>query len=140
MPQALSQTEVLIGYLYWISTNGNSLQRLGYSFWAEDSYQYIGDILKILSDTLNLEPKNMSFLVSHATIDEKHSQEIEEMICEFCKTDDDWESVEKVMKTSLRLQSEMLDAVIAEYLNLSSGSRSRYQFLSNVNEYAENIL
>jgi hypothetical protein len=132
VPSPHPTTEVFIGYLYWISGNGNPLQRLGYSFWAEDSYQYIGQLMEKVQTTLSLQKSQMTFLISHATIDEKHAQEIDEMINEFCKTDDDWYAVEKVLKTSLRLQSEMLDSVLFEYLNLKNGGESRYQFLNSL--------
>lgn len=132
VPNPHPNTEVFIGYLYWISTNGNPLQRLGYSFWAEDSYQYIGQLMEKVKTTLNLQKSQMTFLISHATIDEKHAQEIDEMISEFCKTDDDWYVVEKVLKTSLRLQSEMLDSVLNEYLNLKKGGKSRYHLLNTL--------
>ncbi|UMY66139.1 MULTISPECIES: iron-containing redox enzyme family protein [unclassified Flavobacterium] len=132
MPEPHPDTEVFIAYLYWISTNGNYLQRLGYSFWAEDSYQYIRALMERVQTTLNLQKSQMTFLVSHATIDEKHAEEIDEMINEFCKTDDDWQAVEKVLKTSLSLQSKMLDSVLEEYLNLKNGGESRYHFLNSL--------
>lgn len=132
VPDPHPDTEVFIAYLYWVSTNGNSLQRLGYSFWAEDSYQYIGELIEKVQTTLNLQKNQMTFLISHATIDEKHAEEIDEMINKFCKTNDDWEAVEKVLKTSLRLQSAILDSVLSEYLNLKDGGASRYDFLNKL--------
>jgi len=132
IPSPHPNTEVFIAYLYWISTNGNPLQRLGYSFWAEDSYQYIGQLIDKVRTALNLQKGQMTFLISHATIDEKHAQEIEEMINDFCNTKDDWYSVEKVMRTSLKLQSNMLDSVLSEYLNLKNGGASRYDFLNKL--------
>jgi hypothetical protein len=140
LPEPLSATEVFIGYLYWISTNGNHLRRLGYSFWAEDSYQYIAPLLSKVKDSLELEEHQMTFLVSHATIDEKHSAEIDEMIQEFCKTDADWECVEKVLETSLRLQSHMLDCVVDEYCKLRDGKDTPYSFLNLLRSHAHQVL
>lgn len=125
-----SSTEVFIAYLYRVSSHGNPLRRLGYSFWAEDSYQYIGALLDKVRGTLDLAPLNMTFLVSHATIDEKHAQEIDEMLVEFCKTEEDWYDVEEVMQTSLKLQSDILDNVVREYRMLRDGKSSRYSFLN----------
>jgi hypothetical protein len=53
IPTPHPNTEVFIAYLYWISINGNPLQRLGYSFWAEDSYQYIGKLIDNVRTCLN---------------------------------------------------------------------------------------
>jgi len=62
IPSALPETEVLIAYLYWISFTGNPLQRLGYSYWAENAYQFITPLINRLSETLELKPAQLTFL------------------------------------------------------------------------------
>ncbi|QPH38262.1 iron-containing redox enzyme family protein [Pedobacter endophyticus] len=131
MPLPLSSTETFIGYLYRISKVGNPLRRLGYSFWAEDSYQYIQTLMQSVIEKLELNNKHTTFLVSHAAIDEDHAAEIENMIQKYCKTEDDWSSVQDVLITSLKLQSEMLDDIVEEYLKLQSDSSTRYSHLIN---------
>jgi thiaminase len=139
IPPPHPSTEVFIAYLYWVSTHGNPLRRLGYSFWAEDSYSYIEPIVRRVKETLGLESSQMTFIISHATIDEKHSQEIEEMIGRFCKIEEDWLAVEDVMNTSLRLQSEMLGQVVNSYQTLNNGGASPYAFLNSlVSERCQN--
>lgn len=128
----LSSTEILIAYLYRISQYGNPLRRLGYSFWAEDSYQYIQELLKTIAETLYLGKENMTFLVSHSTIDEKHSKEIEEMIVRFCKNSNDFNSILEIMNVTLTLQSNMLDEVVNEYIKLEKNESSKYSFLNNI--------
>ncbi len=130
LPAPLASTQILISYLYNISETGNPLRRLGYSFWAEDSYQYIQSVLGMLTKTLSLTNKHTSFLVSHSTIDQKHSQEIEEMLNKFCQTDEDWESIGEVLEITLRLQSDMMNQVVDEYDKLINGAPSRYSFLN----------
>lgn len=132
IPAPHSSTEVFIAYLYWVSTHGNPLRRLGYSFWAEDSYGYIAPLLQRLKETLRLEGSQMTFLVSHASIDEKHAQDIEEMVGTLCRSDEDWQAVEEVMRTSLKLQSEMLEQVVKSYQTLRDGGRSPYAFLDRL--------
>ena len=129
IPPPHPTTEIFIAYLYWVSTNGNPLRRLGYSFWAEDSYGYIEPLVRQVKETLGLDASQMTFIISHAAIDQKHSQEIEEMIGTFCKTEEDWQAVEDVMNTSLRLQSEMLEQVVNSYLTLKNGGVGPYGFL-----------
>jgi hypothetical protein len=132
IPPPHPSTEIFIAYLYWVSTNGNPLRRLGYSFWAEDSYGYIEPLVRRLKETLRLDASQMTFIISHATIDEKHSQEIEEMIGTFCKTEEDWHAVEDVMNTSLRLQSDMLAQAVNSYQALKNGGASPYDFLNSL--------
>lgn len=130
----LTETELLIAYLYYISQNGNPLRRVGYSFWAEDSYQYIQDLLKAISNKLNLSKENMTFLVSHSSIDEKHSAEIEEIITKFCKTEKDFEDILEVMTTTIELQAKMLEAVVNEYKKYISQKSNKYSMLRNTHE------
>jgi thiaminase len=130
IPPPHPSTEVFIAYLYWVSTHGNPLRRLGYSFWAEDSYGYIAPLIQRVKETLRLDSSQMTFLVSHAAIDEKHSREIEEMIGTFCRTAEDWQAVEEVMSTSLRLQSDMLGQAVRSYQALNDGRPSPYAFLN----------
>lgn len=63
MPPALPATEVLIAYLYWISFTGNPLQRLGYSYWAENAYQFITPLITRISEVLALKPAQLTFLL-----------------------------------------------------------------------------
>jgi pyrroloquinoline quinone (PQQ) biosynthesis protein C len=130
MPLPLPSTETFIAYLYRVSAVGNPLRRLGYSFWAEDSYQYIQIIMEKVIKNLDLTNKHTTFLVSHAAIDEDHAAEIEQMIQKFCITQEDWDAVAEVLKTSLKLQSAMLDDVVSEYLSLKAGKASKYSFLN----------
>ncbi|HWN71369.1 MAG TPA: iron-containing redox enzyme family protein, partial [Haliangium sp.] len=60
IPPPLPDTETLIAYLYWISATGNPLQRLGYSYWAENSYHYINPLLHKLKKRLSLEDNQLT--------------------------------------------------------------------------------
>jgi pyrroloquinoline quinone (PQQ) biosynthesis protein C len=140
LPEPLAETETFIAYLYWISSHGNPLRRLGYSFWAEDSYQYVAAHLDKVRKVLGLEERQMTFLVSHASIDEKHAAEIDQMLTMNCKSDDDWESSEQVLRTSLLLQSRMLDSIVDEYKKLKAGTSDKYRLLSGLSVHAKPLL
>ncbi len=129
-PPPLPATEVLIGYLYWISATGNPLRRLGYSYWAESSYQYITPLLTRVQQTLQLKPAQMTFFVSHSRIDEEHALQVKKMMAQNCKRESDWRDVEQVMVTSLRLTGGMMEAVSDEYERLVAGGPSPYTFLN----------
>ncbi|ABE57013.1 TENA/THI-4 protein [Shewanella denitrificans OS217] len=125
----LPATETLIAYLYWISATGNPVQRLGYSYWAENVYGYIDPVLKAIQSTLDLTPQSMKFFIAHSKIDAKHAEEVNEMLHEVCKTQEDVDSVVAVMENSLVLTARILDDVWKEYQLFQSGASDRYAFL-----------
>lgn len=132
LPKPLPATEVLIGYLYWISVQGNPLQRLGYSFWAENSYAYINPLVEKIKTTLALKTSQMTFFIAHSAIDKDHAEEVQRMIVNHCKTDEDWADVTRVAETSLRLTGNMLEDVYWEHQKLIRGEAKGYEFLANV--------
>lgn len=129
IPSALPETEVLIAYLYWISFTGNPLQRLGYSYWAENAYQFINPLINSLSETLELKPAQLTFFVAHSDIDIEHFNEIKLMLQRTCKRQEDWDAIANVMETSLRLTGNMLEAVYQQFEDWQNGLAPRYDFL-----------
>ncbi|HEU4538289.1 MAG TPA: iron-containing redox enzyme family protein, partial [Polyangiaceae bacterium] len=129
IPPPLPMTEALIAYLYWVSATGNPLRRLGYSFWAESSYDFIMPLIARAKADLGLTPAQMTFFVAHSKIDEDHAAEVRRMIAENCKTERDWRDVEHVLETSLRLMGDMMEDVYAEYERLRRGESPNYAFL-----------
>lgn len=127
----LPATETLIAYLYWISSQGNPVQRLGYSYWAENCYRYINPTIEQLSRVLSLQKNQLSFFIAHSSIDEKHAKEVTDMITLYCKSDDDYNDICRVMETSLYLTGKILSNVYVEYEQLLRGDISQYQFLRN---------
>jgi len=126
IPPPLPETEVLIGYLYWMALHGNPVQRLGYSFWAESSYGFIDGILGHLREHLRLRPDQMTFLGEHhARIDDVHAEQVRQILALTAKTRDDWNAVARVLETSLRLTHRILDRVDAEYEALQHGRAQR---------------
>ncbi|WKV96685.1 iron-containing redox enzyme family protein [Pseudomonas sp. H22_DOA] len=129
IPTALPATEVLIAYLYWISFTGNPLQRLEYSYWAENAYQFINPLINSLSETLSLKPAQLTFFIAHSDIDVEHFNEIKLILQRTCKDQSDWDAVATVMETSLRLTGNMLEAVYEQYEAWQNGLAPRYDFL-----------
>ncbi len=125
----LASTETLIAYLYWIAATGNPLRRLGYSFWAETSYQYIDPLVTKVRDDLGLPSSQMTFFVAHSAIDEKHAAEVRKLVRRCCVTEGDWQAVARVMVTSLDLTGRMLDETYDEYLKLLEHRSPGYEFL-----------
>ncbi|MBC8995644.1 iron-containing redox enzyme family protein [Pseudomonas sp. N40(2020)] len=129
IPSAIPATEVLIAYLYWISFTGNPLQRLGYSYWAENAYQFITPLINNLSEILALKPAQLTFFVAHSDIDVEHFNEIKLILQRTCKNQHDWDAIANVMETSLRLTGNMLEAVYEQYEAWQNGHAPRYDFL-----------
>lgn len=112
----LPATDALIGYLYYTSLKQGAGPRLGYSYWAEDSYDHISPILEACRRDLGLEDKDMTFFVAHSTIDSKHSEEVKAMASEWCTDNLKLAKVLSVARTSLYLTGEVINAVAKEYL------------------------
>ena len=125
LPEPLPATDVLIGYLYWISATGNPLQRLGYSFWAESCYEFINPFINLVRDKLQLKDSQMTFFKAHSDIDAEHSKEVDDMLLTCCGSEKDWADVTRVMKTSLELSLAMVDAVVDAYADHKSGRAPR---------------
>jgi hypothetical protein len=125
LPAALPATEVFVSYLYRIATTGNPLQRLGYSFWAEDSYAFIGETMGLVAKQMGLVHGQMTFFAQHATIDEDHSVEVRDIISKLAQNEDDWNAIARVLETTLLLTGEILEAIAREYLNVQSGVSQR---------------
>jgi pyrroloquinoline quinone (PQQ) biosynthesis protein C len=126
LPSPLPATETLIAYLYWASKNGNPFRRLGYSFWAESSYQHINPLIGKVKQQLGLKDSQLTFFVAHSAIDDQHAREVRTVIERVAKTTADWDAIGETAETSLRLTGRMLDEVHVEYLKLSGGQSSRY--------------
>lgn len=132
LPKPLPATEVLIAYLYWVAANGNPLQRLGYSFWAESSYDYINPLIGKIRSSLNLNDDQLSFFIAHSEIDSKHAEEVARIMVRHARSDQDWRDIERVMTTSLRLTGRVLDDVFETYQTVAAGSCSDYPFLDRL--------
>jgi len=107
----LPATEALIGYLYYVAIKYGPLARLGYSFWAEDVYDHISEILTKIRRDLSLADKNMTFFVAHATIDEKHIDQVTDCIKRFATSPSEELEVQQVAKTTLFLTGQMLEQI-----------------------------
>jgi pyrroloquinoline quinone (PQQ) biosynthesis protein C len=130
LPPALIATQNLTASLYFTAANGNPLARLGYSYWAEQSYSFIQPLLSMISSGLGVPDKAMTFFREHSDIDETHARVVVETIERFAKTEADWEAIENCMVNSLVLTARMLDEVFEQFVSLKSGESKRYSFLS----------
>lgn len=135
MPPALPATELLIAYLYRVAQNGNPLQRLGYSFWAETSYDYIRDFIDRMGEDMELSKRQMTFFYNHSTIDDKHAKDVENILLHCCNTDDDWKAVEHSAMITLDLTHQILKSVLIEYEKLINKEPSLFAII-NIGEWS----
>lgn len=129
LPKPLSSTENLVNYLYEVAEKGNPIARLGYSFWAERSYEFIAPLLFLLKEGVGIPKRAMTFFNEHSEIDETHAIEVNKAIESFAKTDQDKLDIEEVMVNSLMLTSKMLDEVLEEFINFKENKSKKYDFL-----------
>ncbi|KUO06139.1 TenA family transcriptional regulator [Streptomyces caeruleatus] len=112
----LPATQAFIGWLYYVSLRQGAVARMGYSYWAESSYDQIGELLDHLRGDLGLTDRSMSFFVAHSTIDAKHSDEVRKALERNADTPEVRRQVIEVARTSLYLNAALLDNVLDEYL------------------------
>jgi pyrroloquinoline quinone (PQQ) biosynthesis protein C len=130
LPPPLPATDVLVAYLYFVSSHGNPVQRLGYSFWAEAAYPQATPFVEGIKHRMGLTNQQMTFFFKHKEIDAKHEDDATKAMLLACKTDEDWRAVERTAQTSLRLQFQMIEDAVREYQRLAAGEPSDYAALT----------
>jgi hypothetical protein len=114
LPAPLPSTELLTAYLYHAATRSHPATRLGFSYWAEKCYPYIEMLARDTQSSLGLADSQMTFFVSHAAIDEKHARSVEQIIEEVCRTQEDWDAVERGMLESLNLAIRIFEEILRD--------------------------
>ncbi|MDH1620504.1 iron-containing redox enzyme family protein [Pseudomonas chengduensis] len=111
----LPATEALNGYLYSLAIRGGVIPRLGYSFWAEDSYEHLAPLLDVCQNQLKLTDKQLTFFIAHSVIDAKHADDVNKAIERWVSTDQDKQAVKQVARTTLYLTGQILESVANEF-------------------------
>lgn len=111
----LPATEALNGYLYSLAIRGGVIPRLGYSFWAEDSYEHLAPLLDVCQKQLKLTDKQLTFFIAHSVIDAKHADDVNKAIERWVSTDQDKQAVKQVARTTLYLTGQILESVANEF-------------------------
>ncbi|MFA0057692.1 iron-containing redox enzyme family protein [Vibrio echinoideorum] len=117
LDQPIPATEALNGYLDSISLRGGVIPRLGYSFWAEDSYEHLAPLLNLCKNKLKLDDDQLTFFIEHAEIDMHHSKDVNDAIDEWVTSDADKKNVKQVARTTLYLTGRILESVAEDYMN-----------------------
>ncbi|MBN2892552.1 MAG: iron-containing redox enzyme family protein [Bacteroidales bacterium] len=132
IPPPLAETEVLIAYVKHLATCKKPIRMLGYDYWTEKPYEHIGPFVRMTGNSFNLSEKQMTFYISHEEIDKKHGKDIERVLVQLCKTEEDWEDITEVAKTTLNLTFEMIGGIVKEYEKLLNGEKSKYEILNKI--------
>lgn len=107
----LAETQAFVAYLYRVAETRDATARLGYSYWAESCYPYVGEILQSMRTSLGLVDRQMTFFVAHAEIDREHFKEVEEIASSYCTTEELRRDFLEVLSATLQLQGAMLEGV-----------------------------
>ncbi|MGH9070190.1 MAG: iron-containing redox enzyme family protein [Acidimicrobiales bacterium] len=118
-------TQALMGYLYGVGLHQGAVARLGYSYWAESSYEHIGELVGHAQSDLDLAPQQMTFFLAHQDLDTTHAEEVRRMISRFVRTDEEHRQVKGVARTTLYLTGQILDNVIRAYCAAESSERDQ---------------
>lgn len=112
----LPETQAFIAYLYRIAGAYDPTARLGYSYWAENAYGHIRELLDAMRRDLSLRDGQMTFFVAHAALDEDHHDQVRKVLVDFCTTPALQARAVEVAQTSLWLTGQILDGTLREYL------------------------
>ena len=81
---------------------------------------------------LGLTKDQLTFFYSHSNIDAKHAEDVKRIMLKVCKTDQDWDAVERVAVTTLKLTNDIFNEAFDEYIKLRDGKKSEYSFLNEL--------
>lgn len=112
----LPATQALIGYLYGVGLFEGAVARLGYSYWAERSYEHLAEPLARARGDLGLTDRQMTFFVAHQSIDTKHAEEVQRAVSRFVRTSEQRQQVVGVASTTLYLTGRILEDVLEAHL------------------------
>ena len=130
LSKPLPNTQAFIAYIYWVAQHGHPYARLGYSYWAERSYEFIQPMVTHIATSLGIKPNAMTFYNEHSEIDTDHAKQVDDVITRHVKTKEEWEAVEETMVMSLHLTQRMMDGVFEEFIKLKNGKQSRFEYLN----------
>ena len=99
---------------------------------AENSYHFIGPVLKAIREHMKLGSKQMTFFIDHASIDSGHAEMVRRTIHKVARTRPDWEDIARTLEISLRLTENILADVFGQYEKLRAGKPSLYDFLNSL--------
>jgi hypothetical protein len=132
LPKPLPTTEALVAYVKYLAGCDQPYKMLGYDYWSEKPYKYINHFIYSIKDAMNLKNDQMTFYMQHKKIDEKHGADVENIMLNVCKLDEEWEAVRETAYTSLNLAGLMIMQIIEEYKKLAEGKSSKYEFLNEL--------
>lgn len=130
LPEPLYETKKLIKHIYEISTTGSPYQRLGYSYWAESSYKYFGEVLAIAVKNMQLRPSMLTFFNEHSDIDIEHFNEIKKVMDSIGLSEEDKKAIESVLCSTLDHTEQMLTGIYNAYKETSENKGSAFNGLS----------
>lgn len=119
----LPATEALIGYLYSVGLRYGAVARLGYSYWAESTYEHIAALVASVQEEMGISDRQMTFYHAHQNIDVKHAEEVREALERYATTPEDQAQVIQVAGTTLYLSGQILDNVLDTHLQLMAAAR-----------------
>ncbi|MCG8424838.1 MAG: iron-containing redox enzyme family protein [Proteobacteria bacterium] len=110
----LPETQAFVAYLYQLAHNRDATHRLGYSYWAENAYAYISELIEAIKRDVKLTDDQLTFFVEHSTIDEAHFAQVKNIIANSCVTEEQQAGALDALKVTLRLTGNIMDAVYRE--------------------------
>jgi len=119
----LPETLGFTGFLYYWVTRENPVGRLGYSLWAEGTQERAPAVVGKIKQKFDISQDSwLTFFVAHAQIDVRHGDECKANIRRFAVTPYDQWAVRTVALTTLKLFTNLLEAVYDRYEQVKNGA------------------
>ncbi len=126
LPRPLPATELIVAWLYWVSTHDDPVARLGYTYWAERSYDLVRPFMEAAKGKMGLGRSDMTFFFAHSEVDVKHAGDVRRILLAVCEREEHWAAVQRTAEVTLRLTLDMLVQIHEEYVRVSEGRPSDY--------------
>lgn len=133
MPEPLPETAALIAYVQYLATGLEPYRMLGYDYWTEKPYDFIGGSVRKVQKAFGLEDSQMTFYLNHEEIDKKHGDDISRILKVVCDTEEKWEQITKIAEVTMKMTFDMVKAIIEEYKLLKKGKSDKFIFLNSLN-------
>ncbi|NJO87777.1 MAG: iron-containing redox enzyme family protein [Chloroflexia bacterium] len=88
--------------------------------------------MQALKHNMGIKDEQMSFYLQHVKIDQKHGKDIQNMVTKVCETNEHWEAIKEVAKTSLWLMFRMVQDILEEYEKLAKGESVKFKIVNHI--------
>lgn len=112
----LPATEAFVGDVKNVCWEQGAVPRLGYSAWAESSYDHVGPLMSRIRSDLKLTDAQMTFMVAHNRIDIEHARQVREVLEKEIHDPKEQDAIVQAARTTIFMLGAILNNSLDAYL------------------------